>query len=88
MTKQKVMTNEEFEEQIFHMKEKSRQLERRLSSKVDEQVFSISVSHKKEVDALKEEVFKLRSEIKNIKKEKKARYLERMARQAKQRRVV
>ncbi|MBH0229549.1 hypothetical protein LCL89_03245 [Halobacillus yeomjeoni] len=88
MVKTRVVTPLEFEEQIFQLKEKFSLLERRLSLKADEIVFTMAVAHRKEIDELKDEVFHLREQLKTVKKEQQDQYLERIAYQAKKRSVV
>ncbi|MGP4060048.1 hypothetical protein [Halobacillus litoralis] len=87
MMKSRVVTPEEFEEQLSQLREKFSLLERRLSLKADEIVFTMTVSHRKEVDDLKDEVFSLRDELKKMKKERQHAYLGKVAQQAKRRSV-
>ncbi|CDQ19536.1 hypothetical protein SAMN05192559_104237 [Halobacillus karajensis] len=88
MMKNSVVTPDEFEEQLSHLQEKFSLLERRLSMKADEVVFTMTVSHRKEIDELKDEVFLLRDELRKIKKERRHEYLGKVAQQAKRRSVV
>ncbi|MFQ3543016.1 hypothetical protein Q7A53_02945 [Halobacillus rhizosphaerae] len=88
MLKNRVVKPEEFEEQLFHLKEKFQLLERRLSLKADEIVFTMAVSHRKEIDELKDEVFYLRDELKKVKKDQQEEYLKKAAFQAKRRSLV
>ncbi|MBN8234644.1 hypothetical protein JF544_05255 [Halobacillus kuroshimensis] len=87
MTKPIVVTPEEFERQLFQLQEKFSLLERRMSLKADEIVFSMTVAHRKEVDELKEEVLNLQGELRHMKKEKRQAYMGRIAQQAKKRSV-
>jgi cell division protein FtsB len=85
--KNSVVTPNEFEEQLSQLQEKFSLLERRLSLKADEVVFSMTVSHRKEIDELRDEVFQLRDELKKMKKERRQDYLGKVAQQAKRRSV-
>ncbi|MCP3025893.1 hypothetical protein [Halobacillus sp. A5] len=60
-----------YERQFVQLKKKFHLFEKRLSLKADEIVFTMAVSHRKEIDQLKEEVIHLREQIKDLKKEKK-----------------
>ncbi|KHE67992.1 hypothetical protein, partial [Halobacillus sp. BBL2006] len=75
MIRNRVITPDEFEEQLFQLKEKFTLMEKRLSLKADEIVFTMAISHRKEIDELKEEVFQLRDQLKQVKKEQKNHYL-------------
>lgn len=85
--KNSVVTPNEFEEQLSQLQEKFSLLERRLSLKADEIVFTMTVSHRKEIDELRDEVFHLRDELKKMKKERRQDYLGKVAQQAKRRSV-
>ncbi|MBA2173912.1 hypothetical protein H0266_03260 [Halobacillus locisalis] len=84
--KNRSLTHNEFEEQLFQFKEKVGLLERRLSLKADEVVFTMAVSHRKQIDQLKDEVFQLREELKQVKKQQKNQLLDDVVR--KQRTIV
>ncbi|MFC7320660.1 hypothetical protein [Halobacillus campisalis] len=60
-----------YEKQLVQLKEKFTLLDKRLSLKADEIVFTMAVSHRKEIDQLKDEVIKLREQLKEVKREKK-----------------
>ncbi len=85
--KNSVVTPNEFEEQLSQLQEKFSLLERRLSLKADEIVFTMTVSPRKEIDELRDEVFHLRDELKKMKKERRQDYLGKVAQQAKRRSV-
>lgn len=85
--KNSVVTPNEFEEQLSQLQEKFSLLERRLTLKADEVVFTMTVSHRKEIDELRDEVFHLRDELKKMKKERRQDYLGKVAQQAKRRSV-
>ncbi|MGR9049962.1 hypothetical protein LC065_14595 [Halobacillus litoralis] len=87
MKKNSVITPYEFEEQLSHLQEKFSLLERRLSIKADEIVFNMAVSHRKEIDELKNEVFGLRDELRKMKRERRYEYMEKVAQQARRRSV-
>ncbi|WP_226579242.1 hypothetical protein [Halobacillus litoralis] len=87
MMKNSVVTPEEFEEQLAQLQKKFSLLERRLSLKADEIVFTMTISHRKEVDELKDEVFLMRDELKKMKRERRNEYLGKVAQQAKRRSV-
>ncbi|SFJ99570.1 hypothetical protein SAMN04487936_10670 [Halobacillus dabanensis] len=85
--KNSVVTPNEFEEQLSQLQEKFSLLERRLTLKANEVVFTMTVSHRKEIDELRDEVFYLRDELKKMKKERRQDYLGKVAQQAKRRSV-
>ncbi|REJ09692.1 hypothetical protein [Halobacillus trueperi] len=87
MKKNSVITPNEFEEQLSHLQEKFSLLERRLSIKTDEIVFNMAVSHRKEMDELKNEVFGLRDELRKMKRERRFEYMGKVAQQARRRSV-
>ncbi|WP_101844056.1 hypothetical protein [Halobacillus sp. Marseille-P3879] len=74
MSKNQSVSRATYERQFVQLKEKFELLEKRLSLKADEIVFTMAVSHRKEIDQLKEEVIHLRQQIKNVKKEQKPAY--------------
>lgn len=86
--KSRSVTQNEFEKELVQLKEKFSLLERRLSLKADEVVFTMTVSHRKEIDELKDEVFRLREELKKVNKEHKQGFMGDITRRQRQRRVV
>lgn len=87
MMKDSVVTPNEFEEQLSQLQKKFSLLERRMTLKADEIVFAMAVTHRKEIDDLKDEVFLLHDELKKMKKQKRFEYLGKVAQQAKRRSV-
>ncbi|WP_173916333.1 hypothetical protein [Halobacillus sp. Marseille-Q1614] len=57
-----------YEKQLVQLKDKFSLLEKRLSLKADEIVFTMAVSHRKEIDQLKDEVIYLREQVKELKR--------------------
>ncbi|WP_082234025.1 hypothetical protein [Halobacillus massiliensis] len=57
-----------YERQLIQLKDKFSLLEKRLSLKADEIVFTMAVSHRKEIDHLKDEIIHLREQVKELKK--------------------
>ncbi|MFG6148728.1 hypothetical protein [Halobacillus sp. B23F22_1] len=74
MSKDQSVSRATYERQFVQLKEKFELLEKRLSLKADEIVFTMAVSHRKEIDQLKEEVIHLREQIKDVKKTQKSGY--------------
>ncbi|MCA0970384.1 hypothetical protein LCM20_07265 [Halobacillus litoralis] len=77
---------EDFETELLQLKERFSLLERRLSLKADEVVSTMAISHRKQIDELKDEVFRLRDELKKVQKGQKEKLIDRVVRR--QRRVV
>ncbi|QHT46836.1 hypothetical protein QRD89_09970 [Halobacillus sp. ACCC02827] len=59
MKKSQVVTPVEFEQQLSNIRDKFALLERRLSMKTDEIVFSMTVSHRKDIEKVREDVMQL-----------------------------
>ncbi|WP_079479992.1 hypothetical protein [Halobacillus salinus] len=72
--KNRSVAQNEFEAELVRLKEKFSLLERRLSLKADEVVHTMAVSHRREIDGLKDEVFRLREELKKVRKEQKRNF--------------
>ncbi|UOQ42746.1 hypothetical protein MUN89_12275 [Halobacillus salinarum] len=88
MAKSPVVNSAEFEEQLIRLREKFSLLERSLSLKADEIVFTMAVSHRKEIDQLKEEVIHLQEQLKKVKQDQKSSYIKKVSQLAKNRSVV
>ncbi|WP_079530096.1 hypothetical protein [Halobacillus hunanensis] len=69
MDKQSVVSMALYEEQLDLLRNKFSQMEKRISLKADEAVFTMAVSHRKEIDLFKEEVLRLRDQLKEVRKE-------------------
>ncbi|UOQ93544.1 hypothetical protein MUO14_00615 [Halobacillus shinanisalinarum] len=76
-----------YEEQLQLLKEKFTLMEKRISLKADEVVFTMSVSHRKEIDQLKDEVILLREQLKKVNKEQQEIYVKKYAGAARRRSV-
>lgn len=82
------LTTSEFDKEIVELKEKFSLLERQIGLKADERVFTMVVSSRKEIEQLKDEIFRLREELKHIKKVNQTNSLKHIMRQAVHRKVV
>ncbi|WP_181348325.1 hypothetical protein [Thalassobacillus sp. CUG 92003] len=69
------VSKQEFEEGLGRMIEKFRVLDKRISLKADDVVFTMAVSHRKEIDKLQTEILKLREEVKQLRRSHKELYL-------------
>ncbi|MFD2925771.1 hypothetical protein [Halobacillus naozhouensis] len=87
MDKQSVVSMAMYEEQLELLRDKFSQMENRISLKTDEVVFTMAVSHRKEIDFLKEEVLHLRGQLKVAKKEQQQLFVKKYAASARRRSV-
>ncbi|MFC7060417.1 hypothetical protein [Halobacillus seohaensis] len=74
MRKNQVVSRNTYDQQLNQLREKFVLLEKRLSLKADEIVFTMAVSHRKEIDQLKDEVIRLREQLKEVKRNQKGEY--------------
>ncbi|UOR12495.1 hypothetical protein [Halobacillus amylolyticus] len=84
---QPVVSMAMYEEQLQLLQEKFSLMEKRISLKADEVVFTMSISHRKEIDQLKDEVIHLREQLSEVKKEQQEIYVKKFAGAARRRSV-
>ncbi|MGP4075288.1 hypothetical protein [Halobacillus sp. K22] len=65
-------TSSEFEEQLLKLKDKMSRLEKQVSLKADETVFSMAVAHRKEMDDLFDGLFQLKEQIDEVRNDQEA----------------
>ncbi|MBM7552504.1 hypothetical protein [Thalassobacillus pellis] len=59
------------EDALVDMMEDMRRLEQKISLKADEVVFTMAVSHRKEIDRLQDEIIELHEEVRQLKRTQK-----------------
>ncbi|WP_163526201.1 hypothetical protein [Halobacillus ihumii] len=87
MDKQSVVSMALYEEQLDLLRNKFSQMDKRISLKADEAVFTMAVSHRKEIDLYKEEVLRLRDQLKEVRKEQQQLHVKKFAASARRRSV-
>ncbi|MRH42442.1 hypothetical protein GH741_07060 [Aquibacillus halophilus] len=64
-----VVTKKEFEKGFIELMDRVRIIDQKLSTKADEVVFTITMTHRQEIEELQFEIIRLNNELKKVKKQ-------------------
>ncbi|MBM7569865.1 hypothetical protein [Aquibacillus albus] len=63
------LSKKEFEKAYLELSERIRLIDQRISTKADEVVLTMTLSHRQEIEELQSEIIHLRSELKRVKQQ-------------------